>query len=139
MIELTPLGYYLTEGLRPVLDQLEEFDEGELQLLWWGFCNLKIISRRDGRKIAGADPLSNAQGIIEALEELGLGEWGSWKEDIYYIIIAGIEDNSPKSINIRRDLLRILERYLFIEILPEDGFEFNYLEENFFGRELVFR
>lgn len=137
MIELTPLGYYLTEGLRPVLDQLEEFDEGELQLLWWGFCNLKLISRIDGRKVAGSDALSNAKGIIEALEELGLGEWGSWKEDIYYIIIAGMEDNSPKSINIRRDLLMVLERNLFIEILPETGFDFNYLEESFIGTELV--
>ena len=137
MIELTPLGYYLTEGLRPVLDQLEEFDEGDLQLLWWGFCNLKLISRIDGRKVAGSDALSNAKGIIEALEELGLGEWGSWKEDIYYIIIAGMEDNSPKSINIRRDLLMVLERNLFIEILPETGFDFNYLEESFIGTELV--
>lgn len=137
MIELTPLGYYLTEGLRPVLDQLEEFDEGDLQLLWWGFCNLKLISRIDGRKVAGSDALSNAKGIIEALEELGLGEWGSWKEDIYYIIIAGMEDNSPKSINIRRDLLMVLERNLFIEILPEAGFDFNYLEESFIGTELV--
>ena len=137
MIELTPLGYYLTEGLRPVLDQLEEFDEGELQLLWWGFCNLKLISRIDGRKVAGSDALSNAKGIIEALEELGLGEWGSWKEDIYYIIIAGMEDNSPKSINIRRDLLMVLERNLFIEIFPETGFDFNYLEESFIGTELV--
>ncbi|MDC0045733.1 hypothetical protein OAI95_00900 [Candidatus Poseidoniales archaeon] len=137
MIELTPLGYYLTEGLRPVLDQLEEFDEGGLQLLWWGFCNLKLISRIDGRKVAGSDALSNAKGITEALEELGLGEWGSWKEDIYYIIIAGMEDNSPKSINIRRDLLMVLERNLFIEILPETGFDFNYLEESFIGTELV--
>lgn len=137
MIELTPLGYYLTEGLRPVLDQLEEFDEGDLQLLWWGFCNLKLISRIDGRKVAGSDALSNAKGITEALEELGLGEWGSWKEDIYYIIIAGMEDNSPKSINIRRDLLMVLERNLFIEILPETGFDFNYLEESFIGTELV--
>lgn len=137
MIELTPLGYYLTEGLRPVLDQLEEFDEGDLQLLWWGFCNLKLISRIDGRKVAGSDALSNAKGIIEALEELGLEEWGSWKEDIYYIIIAGMEDNSPKSINIRRDLLMVLERNLFIEILPETGFDFNYLEESFIGTELV--
>ena len=134
---MTPLGYYLTEGLRPVLDQLEEFDEGDLQLLWWGFCNLKLISRIDGRKVAGSDALSNAKGIIEALEELGLGEWGSWKEDIYYIIIAGMEDNSPKSINIRRDLLMVLERDLFIEILPEAGFDFNYLEESFIGTELV--
>jgi len=120
-----------------VLDQLEEFDEGELQLLWWGFCNLKLISRIDGRKVAGSDALSNAKGITEALEELDLGEWGSWKEDIYYIIIAGMEDNSPKSINIRRDLLMVLERNLFIEILPETGFDFNYLEEIFIGTELV--
>ena len=137
MIELTPLGYYLTEGLRPVLDQLEQFDEGDLQLLWWGFCNLKLISRIDGGKVAGSDVLSNAKGITEALEELGLGEWGSWKEDIYYIIIAGMEDNSPKSINIRRDLLMVLERNLFIEIFPETGFDFNYLEESFIGTELV--